>query len=196
MHKDLRDDLTSNNVLNEFQLYISLKDFVEKNIEKGIHSFNHDKFQEKYGNMLEDFATDAGINTLNELPIHECKVLLEEDDYPQECIKHMERISFVDFEGVEYPEIVNFTEVSGDDIYIEYRFTLLTVVAKLVIPIEEYFGNIIAFDKVFINAELEGMESHVETYFSADFEASVIFNTRSEQILEFSIDTISFHRRR
>lgn len=188
LHKDLLEDIEQNKIEANFLLYSSLKGFIDENIEQSVHGFNHNDFEEKYGSLLESDACEAAINYLNELPINACRELFENAGYPTSCMKSVEKASFEDIQGVEDPEILGFTKASEDCVYIEYRFNLLTVEAKLAVPSDEYFSKKADFEKYFMNIEVYDKEAYVCAYPRVYYSASIMFNTRTEQIDELSID--------
>ena len=194
LHKDLLEDLIQYDVKNDFLLYTSLKNFIDANIEPVIHNFNHEEFIEKYGDLLESSASDYAIDYLNNLPIQSCRELLEEANYPSICTKQIERMYFDDFQGVEDPEVLNFKKASENTIYIEYTFNLLSVEIRSTVLTNDYFSNKTAFDKIFMNIETNGNETYICDYPRIYYDATIIFNTKNEEIETFSIDSVRIRR--
>lgn len=188
LHSDLVRDIAENEIENQFQLYVSLKAFVDENIDKTIHDFNHEEFRDSYGDLLEESVCGIAIEYLNGISVQEFRSIFSVAGYPRTCMNLVDDFIFQDFEGVEDPEIVRFSKIADGKIFIEYRFNLLTVIFNGKISRDNYFENKVLFDKYFQNINHDDAVITIESFPRIYFDASIIFDPVLVDIVNVSID--------
>jgi hypothetical protein len=195
LHPDLRHDVGHYSIENKFSPYISLKAFVESVIDTKTHAFNHEEFEDEYGNEIEDAASTAALEYLNALPLIECRMLLEEAGYPNACTALLSSFQFDDYEGVEDPEVVSISDVGDGNIFIQYRFNLLSVRFEGIVPTKGYFSKPDMFDRYFLNVTSRETDTEIDSYPRIYFDASIIFDRKNEEVLSVSIDSATLRYR-
>lgn len=188
LHADLESDLSKAGFTGVFRPFTSLKDFADTGIDKILHSIRHEEFEERLGNEMEELAADAAIGYLQQMSLPVAQEFLEDADLPRRCARAIRTFTVEDHEGVEDPEVLSLSSLSGGSLYVQYRFNLLTVMYTIEVSTEDYLANVDEFNEEFINIELQERLVQMQTFRRIDFDASLAFEPNSDDFTSVSID--------
>lgn len=188
MHADLVADLSKEGFSGALKPFLSLKDFADAEIDKDLHSIRHEEFEERRGSEMEELAAGAAIDYLQQMPLQAAQDFLEEAEVPGRCARVIRSFTVEDFEGVEDPEVLSLSLLTGGDLYVQYRFNLLTVIYTVEVSTEDYLTNIHEFDDEFVNIYPQERLTRMETFRRIDFDASFTFDKKLEVFISVSID--------
>jgi rRNA-processing protein FCF1 len=188
LHADLEADLSKAGLSENFRLFTSLKDFVDSEIDKVLHSIRHEEFEERLGSEMEDLAADAAIEYLQQMPLPVAQSFLEDGELPRRCARAIRKFTVEDFEGVEDPKVLFLSTLSDGSLYVQYRFHLLTVMYTVEVSTEDYLASADEFNEEFINMDVQERLVQMQTFRSIDFDASLAFEPSSNEFKSVSID--------
>jgi len=192
LHPDLLVDIANSGIRNSFKPFLSLKDFVDQNVDKNVHYVNHQDFEDASGNLLEEAASTAGIDHLNSLSPSIAKRYFLAARYPAKCLDTIIDFHFEDYEGVEDPEIVQITSIDQDRLFISYRFNFLSVCANCRLATGDYYAAESEFNENFLNEFSEDGTTVVETFPRVFVDTSIIFDKAKHEVENVSVDRVSF----
>lgn len=188
LHADLEADLSKVGFTGTLRPFLSLKDFADAEIDKVLHSINHEEFEERFGSEMEDLASDTAIDYLQQMGLPAAQELLEDADLPRRCARAIRSFTVDDYEGVEDPEVLSLSALTAESLYVQYRFNLLTVMYTVEVSTEDYLANVDEFKEEFINIDVQGRLTQMQTFRRIDFDASLAFDPKSEDFTSVSID--------
>ncbi|MBX3658472.1 MAG: DUF4935 domain-containing protein [Ramlibacter sp.] len=189
LHADLEADLSKEGFSGTLRPFTSLKDFADAEIDKVLHSIRHEEFEERLGSEMEELAADAAIDYLQQMSLPAAQEFLEEDaDLPRRCARAIRTFTVEDYEGVEDPEVLSLSTLSGGSLYVQYRFNLLTVMYTVEVSTEDYLANVDEFNEEFINVDVQERLVQMQTFRRIDFDASLAFEPKAEEFTSVSID--------
>lgn len=188
LHSDLEADLFRQGFAGTVRPFTSLKDFADGEIDKVLHSIKHEEFEERFGAEMEDLAAETAVDYLQQMALPAAQELLEDADLPRRCARAIRSFTVEDAEGVEDPEVVALSALTGGSLYVQYRFNLVTVMYAVEVSTEDYLANIDEFDDEFINVEVQDRLTRMETFRRIDFDASLTFDPTSGEFTSVSVD--------
>lgn len=188
LHADLKADLCQAGFSGTFRPFTSLKHFADEEIDKVLHSINHEEFEERLGSEMEELVAEAAIDYLQQMLLSAAQEFLEEAALSRRCARAIRTFMAEDFEGVEDPKVRSLSPLSDGSLYVQYQFNLLTVIFTVEVSIEDYLTNIDEFDEAFINIDLHERVAQMQTFRRIDFDASLTFEPASDEFTSVSID--------
>lgn len=188
LHADLEADLSKAGFSGTLRPFTSLKDFADTGIDKILHSIRHEEFEERLGSEMEELAANAAIDYLQQMSLPAAQEFLEDAELPRRCARAIRTFTVEDYEGVEDPEVLSLSPLSGGSLYVRYQFNLLTVMYTVEVSTEDYLANVDEFNEEFINIDVQERLVQMQTFRRIDFDASLAFEPKSDEFTSVSVD--------
>ncbi|MCK0134916.1 PIN domain-containing protein [Arenibacter sp. S6351L] len=134
LHSDLKNDIEEAQLKNDFKVFKSINDFIGGRAEEIHQNLTDEDILEKYIYPFEDeiqFQLDLYIN---EQTIQWFNQLLRDSSTSFSTINYVTDFSLEIFEGIEDPELLNWSFLAKDLIFIELSFILRIVNIEFTIP--------------------------------------------------------------
>jgi hypothetical protein len=192
-HDDLKKDIATHKLKCEIIQYTSLYDFIENNVDKVEHKYTRSELFDQHLNLIDPELERESIDYINNFSEIQLKVILENNKsrafpYINSLIKH----SITLLEGVEDPEILSYTIISDNSIYVSFRFNLRICALKFTIPNSDYNLNRQQIDQlyheIFTDDNITTFCAYVRTYLDVSFE----YDMESRSIEGFNIVNLDF----
>ncbi len=153
LHPDLLDDIKKMGLENEFNIYHSIKEFIDKEVDKEHNKYSPNQILEDFIYESENQIEDEISHFINFLPASESQSFLRNSEGELSTIPHITGFDFVIIEGTEDPELLNWAITNDSDLYIELYLNLRRVEFRFSIPITVYTNRKKYFDNSFFNIE-------------------------------------------
>lgn len=95
---------------------------------------------------------------------------------------------------MEDPEIIQTNKMTGNDIYISYRFNLRRVTLEIDIPEIDYIENQSDLDKLFTDIEVSSNAATLTIYIRPYFDVSFIYNDRKNSLADYEVAELWLRR--
>jgi len=185
----LLDDIKKNNVKINIKPFASLFDFINSTVDRDRHSIDFYKSEEVFEKFIEESSvlfieelSNIGLKNYLNSPIFETKV------------KDVLDIRAEIFEGLEDPQVMNTKRLSGNDIYVGYRYDLRRLIIEIDIPEIDYTLNKDELDRISYNVEINSGVATLICYVRPVFNVSFIYNDADEELKNFEVDNLVIRR--
>lgn len=191
-HPDLISDvntLTNHATVKPFK---SLSSFVDSAIDKNEHAIDHSKFEEMFGEYIEQ----EGISFIASIHSIALKRLQARLLPGTNLFANVSAISAEIVEGIEDFEVISTSELSKTDVYIACEYDLRIVEIVVFIPTRDYEQHLIEIEDSgrFYDTEIMGNTVMLKTCIRPNFIASFTYNRQSDECAGFSISEFSLLR--
>lgn len=192
IHDDLKNDIQILDLKCKITPYNSLHEFININVDKEQHEFSESQLYDEHFTEIEDELETEAIEFINNLSPSQFKNYTDNntsDSFPH--ISSLIELSFEILEGVEDPEILYFTRLSKNALYVGYNYNLRRCYFYFTIPSSDYYANQEEINNFYSDIEIEGnlvtLSAFARTYLDVSFE----YNLDSKSISGYSIDTLN-----
>ncbi|MDQ1816375.1 PIN domain-containing protein [Massilia sp. CCM 9210] len=194
LHPHLSPDLVELKGRVELVPYPTLKEFVDKEIDRVVHDVRHDEFEDAYGAEMEYLGATKGIEYLQDMSLPEVQEFLEDGGVPARLTRLIQKFEVEDFEGLEDPLVLSRQGLKDGSLYIQYEFNFLTAIYRVVVPTKDYIENEDDFDYYFLNADIVDRTTRLDIPKCCDFVASFVFSPEQKKFTASSIDYAALRR--
>lgn len=191
-HDELKTDILKSELRCSIFPHHSLFDFIQKRIDKREHSVNREELINIINNIDDELELESlfFINNIDETSFKEIldKNRLRDFPYVTTLVEHSVEL----MEGVEDLDLLSYSFIEKEKIYINLMFNLRICILKFTIPTSEYYIYKNQIDRIYF--EIESGEhyttfcSYVRTYLDTSFD----INMKDGIISGFNIESIDF----
>lgn len=179
-HPDLQEDLHNYNIRSKITPYDSIFSFVKEKIDKNQHVLDHSKIYP----VLEQ----EGCLYLSELTGSELKKIPNCIGLYSIPMNNLLYSHASIFEGLEDDSLEHSKELNSNEVFVTYSYNLRRVEFLIEIPIDDYQAHKSDIDSVFYDKEIKTDSVLLETMIRPYFNISFIYNTKTEQYKDVSIE--------
>lgn len=154
---------------------------------KHLESSQLESLEEQWSRHMEREAAEAAIGYLTHLSLPTARRFLASPSIPAVCLTSIQSFRVEDLEGLEDPEILSAREQEGT-IIVSYAFELQTVVWTANVSTADYRAHARSFDEHFLNIEIDGEITRLETMQRCYFEAELELDQRAGEFTSASIE--------
>lgn len=147
-----------------------------------------DEFVDTWGCDMEMAAKQVAVDHLGGLSLASMRKYLAVSEVPSECLELILEFSVEDLEGLEDPEVLSTEIQDNSSLGIKYYFNLLTVIWRVKLTEQSYRSNQLAFNKHFVNIEINNGIATMEIMQRCYFKADLTFDQELEEFVEASIN--------
>ncbi|GAA0754106.1 serine protease [Ideonella azotifigens] len=146
-----------------------------------------EKFEDEWGNDLEDAAERAAMKFLSERKVEFVAECLQTLDIPEHCLKEIREFNVDDNHGPDYPEIIKAERREDGTIGISFSFEMPHVMWELSISAEAYVVHAADYEEYFWNVELDGSFARMQAFQHCYFEMDLTFDSVNELFVNAKI---------
>lgn len=185
LNESLRNDLKSQGIDNEFKIYDSIRNFIEK--EVGFkHTYTKSTILEEFiypnelliEKMLQDYINSQSVKWFDET-IKSHTANFQNTDY-------IISFNFEIVEGIEDPELLNWEQIEKDKFFSQLSFHLRIVEIELVIP--KIFFEGLKDDYKYRNIDIEYDSDNVILTFIKKVYLNISFNFDTSKTVVTDLD--------
>lgn len=185
LNESLRNDLKLQGIDNEFKIYDSIRNFIEK--EVGFkHTYTKSTILEEFiypnelliEKMLQDYINSQSVKWFDET-IKSHTANFQNTDY-------ITNFNFEIVEGIEDPELLNWEQIEKDKFFSQLSFHLRIVEIELVIP--KFFFDGLKDDYKYRNIDVEYDSDNVVLTFIKKVYLNISFNFDTSKTVVTDLD--------
>jgi hypothetical protein len=187
LHDDLKNDLETYNLKNEFSVYESIKDFIKLEVNLDQHKFNNSQMMEDYiypNERLLEEAVESFINSQSKNWFSD--IIKQNGSYSD--IVYLNGYKFHIFEGIEDPEFVNWSEINPGSFFAQGDFFLRLVDFEFTIPKAVYSSNKEHYDKYYYEIEIENDFATIKTVRKVFMNVSFYYDVEKNEFSNLAIN--------
>lgn len=190
LHSDLLNDLDNLNIKNEFKIYHSIKEFIDKEVDKEHNKYSSNQILENFIYESEDQIENQISFYINSLSARESQALLKNSYGELKDIHFITGFDFVILEGIEDPDLLNWSVINDKDLFIELYLNLRIVEFRFSIPTTVYSSRKDYFDNNFFNIEKDETTVTVSIIKRPHLNISFNFNVSEKLVANIVINTL------
>jgi len=190
-HSDLKEDLTSLDLHNEFLLYNSLNEFITEHVDQELHSFSHGniyEIEDRYIQAIEDEFENFTYSFMEDLSLEECASLYESSGFNGSIIRMCKDFDFDVIEGTEDPSVYSGYKLPNNKFAFEYSYNFRICSFEFYIDTGTYHQNKDIIISEFVNIEIGKKITRFYSYPRIYFYGSGIIDLVSDNIEKINID--------
>lgn len=143
LNNQLVKDLEEKKINNKFTIYTSLKDFINDKVDISQHKYTEQKALEKLIYENEDEIQDNLLNHLNFQQPNWFQTLLSETNGELKDIRYLTNYYIKIVEGIEDPELIKWSYIDEEKIFVELSLNLRIVDLHLTVPRQVYESSLL-----------------------------------------------------
>lgn len=192
-HQDLKDDMENYKLECVIYPFDSLFAFTEKHIDKNEHGVNKTEFYDEHLNNIDselEIESLYFINSIGEAAFNDILTnnRLRTFPYVSTLIAHSIEL----IEGVEDPEILSYSMLSKDIVYVNFRFNLRICILRFTVPNTEYYQNKEQIDNIYYEIKSDENYTTFCGYVRIFLDVTFEYNMAEKTIDGFNIESIDF----
>lgn len=189
-HEDLKIDIEKYNIIHEFSVFDSLKDFISKEVNLDEHKYTNSKIMEDfiypYERMIED-SLESFINSQSTTWFNEI-IKKSTDKFKQ--IVYLTNFHFEIEEGIEDPELLSWSKIEENTFFAELSFNLRMVTLSLTFPKQVFFSRTQLFDFGYYDATVNNEFVTINTLQRLNFNISFNYNIDTNTIDDIAVNDL------
>lgn len=191
-NSDLQNDIQMLDIKANIKPYLSVYDFVNQNVDKISHSFDHGELLDE----IEGFLIEETESYLRNMSNNEISALLDTRIFSDKLTPVINIESDI-FEGLEDPELRDVKLLSGNSVYISSYFEMKLVDLVITIDEVEYkqHADEIGGIKALYNIEMDGDYVKLSFLLRTCIDGSFEYETVEQEASGLSIEYICNRRR-
>jgi len=190
LHADLISDLKKLSIENEFSIYHSIKEFINKHVDKEHNTYNPNQILEEFIYESED-QIEKGISFYIRSQTSKAIQLIFKNSVGE--LKDIPYISGLDFniiEGIEDPDLLNWALTTNGDLYIELYLNLRIVEFRFSLPTIVYKEKREFFDIKFHDIETDQDKTTLSIIKRPHLNVSFIFRVNEKKVTDLVINSL------
>lgn len=143
LDSQLLKDLETNNISNEFFVFTSLKEFIDKEVDISIHKYTDQKALEK---LIYENESEIEYNLLQHINFQQpswFQDLLSTSSGELQNVRYLTNYDIIIMEGIEDPDLIKWSSIDEQKIFVELSLNLRRVDLHLTFPKQVYQDSLI-----------------------------------------------------
>lgn len=188
LHPHLIADLRLFGVSADIRPYDSLFKFIQDSVDTKDHAI--DRQRTRY--EAEEFLEEGGVHYIQNSPPSQYRDALILAGLPTAIANEILSVGVDIMEGVEDCDLLDYEDLSKDEIFVTFAFDLRIAILKFKFPTSAYHANSQVFDRNLMNFEEGDDFTYAEMCVRAYFHISCIYNPRSVAYKDFTVVGLRF----
>lgn len=187
LHDDLKNDINFFEIKNSFQVFESIKDFIDKEVGTK-HKYTANTIMEEFiypnefliEEMLESYINSQSPKWFTELMKNHSRAFNK--------LAFLTNFSFHIVEGIEDPDLLNWEPIEDNSFFGELLFFLRIVELKFTVPKIVYESNKLSFSETEYSVELNNEYAIVTTFKKIYMNISFNYDTENKIVENLEIN--------
>jgi hypothetical protein len=189
LHPDLLTDLARLEIKNEFVIYHSIKEFIDKEVDKEHNTYNPNQILDNFINESEDQIENQISFYINSQTAKAMQLILKSSVGELNDIPYITGFDFIINEGIEDPDLLSWSLTTGNDLYLELYLNLRRVEFNFSIPKIVYSERKEYFDNNFYNIETDQDKTNLSIMKRPHLNVSFIFRVKDKEVTDLVINS-------
>ncbi|WP_442846226.1 PIN domain-containing protein [Leeuwenhoekiella sp. H156] len=190
LHSDLMSDLTQLNLKNEFRIYHSIKEFIDREVDKEHNTYNTQQILENFVYESEDQIQNEISSYINSQTTKAIQLIFKSSVGELNDIPYVTGLDFIINEGIDDPELLSWALTAGNDLYLELYLKLRLVEFRFSLPTIVYNERREYFDENFYDIETDQDETTLSIMKSPLLNVSFIFRVKKREVTNLVINSL------
>ena len=189
LHDDLKKDLEKYELLNEFCIYESIKDFINKEVNMEQRKYTRNQILENFIYPNERMIEETVEMHINSESANWFSNLIKRHTESYKEIIYLTNYNFHILEGIEDPEVISWSETNENAFFAEICFYLRIVEFEFTIPKavylskQELFNDLSKFYNVEIENDFATLYAIRKVFMNVSFNFDIKENTLSDFVI-------------
>jgi hypothetical protein len=189
LHQDLLEDVSKFGLKNNFRIYNSIRDFIDKEVDMKQNKYSSNQIMEEFIYPNENLIEQELEYHINSQTSNWFQQLLKNSVGELTNINYLIDFEIVIIEGIEDPDLMKWSIINDNDFFAELYFNLRIVDLRLTIPTIVYKNNKNFFDTKFYDIESNDENTFLKTIRRIHFNISFNFIVDDENITDIVINS-------